>query len=102
MFSSTGLLYIGYSSKNKIQGSILGAIGTLPLFFIITLLDLLGLINGEGLEILLLFLFLAIGAFCGLIGAYIPKPRKKTIEQKVSIGKNKFMKKPHKGIRNKK
>ncbi|WP_225370331.1 hypothetical protein [Methanobrevibacter arboriphilus] len=32
IFSSAGLLYIGYGSQNRIQAIVLGALGTLPLF----------------------------------------------------------------------
>ena len=81
MFSSTGLLYIGYTSKNKIQSVVLGAIVTIPLFLAIVLTERLGEIVGESLVVLALIAFLAIGAFCGFIGAYLAKSRKKAIKQ---------------------
>jgi len=101
MFSSAGLLYIGYGSKNKIQGGLLGAIGTIPLFLLTIIFNRLGAINGEGLEIWMLIIFLAIGGLCGFIGANISKARKKTMKPK-AIGKNKSNKKPPKGLRNRK
>jgi CDP-diglyceride synthetase len=101
MLSSSGLLYIGYTSKNKIQASILGAVGTIPLFLFTLFFERLNVINGEILEIWFLILFLAIGALCGFIGAYLSKSRAKNIG-KIADGKNKSKNKPHKGMRNKK
>ena len=92
IFSSVGLLYIGYASQNKLQGTILGAIGTLPLGLASILFQRLGPISGENIEILIIISFLAIGAFCGFTGAYFKKSRKKAIEEKMkqeSAGKGK-------------
>ncbi|WP_297899712.1 hypothetical protein [Methanobrevibacter sp.] len=92
IFSSAGLLYIGYGSQNKIQAIILGAIGTLPLFIATIFFQRLGPITGENITFLILISFLAIGAFCGFTGFYFSESRKKAIEEKIrkeSIGKGK-------------
>jgi len=102
MFSSMGLLYIGYTSKTKIQGIVLGTIGTIPLFLFMILFERIGAINGEGFEIWILISFLAIGAFCGGIGSYLAKSRKKVIKQKLAMKKDKSRKKPPKALRNRK
>lgn len=87
IFSSAGLLYIGYGSKNRIQGIVLGAIGTLPLFIATVYFQRLGEITGENITLLILISFLAIGAFCGFTGSYFNASRKKAIEKQKSIGK---------------
>jgi hypothetical protein len=91
VFSSVGLLYIGYGAQNRIQGTILGAIGTLPLFIATVFFQRLGPITGENLVLLILISFLGIGAFCGFTGSYFSENRKKAIEkmQEESIGKGK-------------
>jgi len=102
MFSSAGLLYIGYTSKNKIQSVVLGAIGTIPLFLVIVLTERLGEIVGESLVVLTLIAFLAVGAFCGFAGAYSAKSRKNVIKQQ-KIRKNyKSKNKRNKRFKNKK
>lgn len=102
VFSSAGLLYIGFKSKDKIQGAVLGALGTLPLFLVTVLTERLGAINEESLVILILISFLAIGAFCGFTGAYFAKSRKKAIEQQIAMEKKKYKKKKNKGSKNRK
>ena len=103
MFSSAGLLYIGYNSKDLIQGSVLGAVGTFPLFLSTVFSDRIIPISGDSLEIgLLIISFLAIGAFCGFIGAYYAKTRKKAIAQKKVFGKARKKKKANKGSKNRK
>lgn len=87
IFSSAGLLHIGYGSQNRIQGTILGAIGTLPLFISTLYFQGLGPITGENITLLILISFLVIGAFCGFTGSYFSQSRKKAIAEKQSIGK---------------
>lgn len=92
VFSSAGLLYIGYTSQNRLQGTVLGAIGTIPLGLATIFLQRLGPIYGENIEFWIILSFLAIGAFCGFTGAYFSTSRKKAIEEKMkqkSIGKEK-------------
>ncbi|RBQ23054.1 hypothetical protein ALNOE001_11770 [Candidatus Methanobinarius endosymbioticus] len=81
IFSSVGLLYIGYGSRNKLQSVVLGAIGTLPLFIATVFFERLGPITGENITLLILISFLAIGAFCGFTGFYFSENRKKAIGQ---------------------
>jgi len=96
IFSTVGLLYIGYASQNKLQGIILGAIGTLPLGIGAAFFELLGKNMGTNNEILIIVSFLAIGAFCGFTGAYFSVSRKKAIEEKMKEesmkAKNKYKK----------
>lgn len=90
IFSSVGLLYIGYASQNRLQGILLGAVGTLPLGIATLFFERLGPITGNNIEIWIIVAFLAIGAFCGFTGSYFSSSRKKAIEQKIkqeSIGK---------------
>lgn len=90
IFSSAGLLYIGYGSQNRIQAIVLGALGTLPLFLATVFFQRLGPITGENITFLILISFLSIGAFCGFTGFYFSESRKKAIEEKIkkeSIGK---------------
>ncbi|WP_054835435.1 hypothetical protein [Methanobrevibacter arboriphilus] len=83
IFSSAGLLYIGYGSQNRIQAIVLGgALGTLPLFLATVFFQRLGPITGENITFLILISFLAIGAFCGFTGFYFSESRKKAIEEK--------------------
>ncbi|MBZ9571715.1 hypothetical protein KQY27_09165 [Methanobrevibacter sp. TMH8] len=90
IFSSAGLLYIGYASRNRLQGIILGAIGTLPLGIATIAFQRLGPITGNNIEVWIIISFLAIGAFCGFTGSYFSSSRKKAIEKKMAqenIGK---------------
>lgn len=97
VFSSAGLLYIGYASKNRLQGIVLGAIGTVPLFLVTVFTERLGAISGNNLVIWILISFLAIGAFCGFTGAYFSESRKKAIEQQIAMEKTKSKNKKNKG-----
>lgn len=90
IFSSVGLLYIGFASQNRLQGIVLGAIGTLPLGLATIFLQRLGPITGNNIEFWIILSLLAIGAFCGFTGSYFNASRQKAIEQKMkqeSIGK---------------
>lgn len=86
IFSSVGLLYIGYGSQNKVQGTIFGAIGTLPLFIATVFFGRLGPIAGENITLLILISFLAIGTFCGFTGSYFSASGQKTIAKQETMG----------------
>lgn len=79
IFSSAGLLYIGYASKNRLQGIVLGAIGTLPLGIATIVFQRLGPITGNNIELWIIISFLAIGAFCGFSGSYFSSSRQKKL-----------------------
>ena len=90
VFSSIGLLYIGYTSQNRIQGMVLGAIGTLPLVIANLFFFSFGESFKDSNEILVVISFLLIGVLCGFLGVYFNENRKRAIEQKItqeSIGK---------------
>ncbi|KZX15033.1 hypothetical protein MBCUT_17670 [Methanobrevibacter cuticularis] len=88
VFSSVGLLIIGYKSRNLIQGVVLGALGTIPLFIATIYGERLGeVVPGNDIVFWILISFLAIGAFCGFTGAYFSRSRKIAIEKQASIGK---------------
>ena len=93
MFSSIGLVYIGYASKSKIQGIVLGAIGTVPLFLVMVFFNHFTMISEKIILIGILISFLAIGAFCGFAGLRFAKSRQK------AMIKNKSKKKLNKGSR---
>ena len=102
VFSSIGLLYIGYDSQNRLQAVVLGTLGTVPLGLANLLFpSLVSPISGNNMGILIMISFLAIGAFCGFAGFYFNIRRKKAIEAKIkqeSIGKGR-KKKNKKNIR---
>ncbi|KZX10993.1 hypothetical protein [Methanobrevibacter filiformis] len=100
-FSSIGLLIIGYKSQNIIQGMILGAVGTLPLFIVTVFTNRLGIATGENLTGLILVSFIAIGLFCGFTGAYFKKGRKKAIADAKAPGKTNPQNKNKKSGKNK-
>ena len=106
VISSVGLLYIGYSSQNRLQAIVLGTIGTLPLVLASLLLHpLLSYMSGNNTDILIIISFLAIGAFCGFGGFYFNSKRKKAIEEKIiqeSTGKGRKKKNKNKKNKNKK
>lgn len=90
-FSSIGLLYVGYKSKNIKMGAILGAIAAIPLM-------ILGYYGGFGEVpsssgfILMAVILALVGAFVGFVGAYAKQNREKAkieYEKKQKIGKNK-------------
>lgn len=89
VFSSIGLLYIGYKSQNFPQACVLGALGTLPLFIVTVTTERLGKISGENITIWILLSFLVIGAFCSFVGAYFNKSRQKAIKMQTQKGKGK-------------
>jgi H+/Cl- antiporter ClcA len=94
--SSLGLLYIGFKAQNSLQACILGAIATIPLFIIGQFNKSLGL-STEGLLTMWIFLgFLITGIFCGFVGAYLNKSRKRSHTQKIPMDKSRKKKKINK------
>lgn len=89
VFSSIGLLYIGYTAYDRIQAIMLSALATTPLFLVTISTERLGPITGDNIVIWILISFLAIGAFCGFTGSYFSLSRKKAIKQKIAMGKKK-------------
>lgn len=102
-FASIGLLWVGYKGKNMVWGTVLGAIGALPLY-VIAVYGGFGPISTEAFDIttmmiLLLIVVLILGAMLGFVGTLFNKNRSKAIaekERKAKIGKNKTKKKKNK------
>ena len=95
-FASIGLLYIGYKGKNIIWGTVLGAIGAIPLFAVAIYGGLGSLSNVAydpvTLSVLILITCLLMGAILGFIGALFHKnylKSKEAREKQQKIGKNK-------------
>ena len=99
LFSSIGLLYVGWTSKDIKYGIVLGAIATLPMMYITLVMKKLGTdpfystTNGI---ITVIILFALLGAFTGFVGAWAKRSREKAkveYEKQQKIGKNKKKKK---------
>ena len=96
LFASAGLLYVGYSSKDIKQGTILGALASTPIVYL-TFQGALGEFTGYFFPTLtgtisVMALILLIGAFVGFVGAWAKRSRVKAkaeYEKKQNIGKNK-------------
>lgn len=80
LFSSVGLLYVGYTAKTRLYGAILGAIAAIPML----LLAFEGAFGELGSfyttdlgMIVLTLIFLLIGAVVGLVGAWGKLSREK-------------------------
>lgn len=76
-----GLLYIGYKSKDYIQGMFLGAIATIPAFITITQTHMFGIINNNT-AIIILIALLALGVILGFVGSHLSKQEKKAMKQR--------------------
>lgn len=99
-FAAIGLIVIGYISKDKIIGAVMGGIGALPIAIAIHL-KILGPINFDGenyfLFILLIYVFVFImGLIVGLIGSIVYTSRQKSIENVKIVGKNSTKKRKNK------
>ncbi|MGL6297847.1 MAG: hypothetical protein ACRC1M_01635 [Methanobacteriaceae archaeon] len=80
-----GLILIGYKSNNRLQGAVLGAVATLPLFIVSLtgrLGDLGGSITGVPLTVLILISLLIMGVLGGFAGAFFYKSQEKGKAQK--------------------
>ncbi len=97
VFASVGLFYVGYKSKNTIQGCILGAVAAIPLIgltFNGTLGTLTGFFATELGKITSIIIILLIGGLIGFIGALTKKDREKAkLNYKQKAGKPKNKKK---------
>lgn len=95
LFSSIGLLYVGYNAKNIKYGAVLGAFAATPivyLAFIGTFGEFNGFFTTETGTITLVISILLIGALIGVVGAWTKNSREKAkieYEKKQKIGKNK-------------
>lgn len=84
-FAAIGPLYIGYSSKTKLKGLILGFISAIPLLYV-TFIGALGPITIKSTDInqfnLMLIIIcasiLGMGALIGLLGGYLYQSRAKS------------------------
>ncbi len=89
-FAAIGLIIIGYISKDKIIGSIMGGIGAIPIALAIHF-NILGPItlNMNYFEfILLVYVFVFVMGFVvGFIGSLVYINRKKRIEKQVKLNK---------------
>lgn len=99
LFSSVGLLYVGYTAKDIKYGAILGAIAATPIVYL-ALTGTFGEFSGFFLTdfgaISVVIIILLIGAFIGFVGAWAKRSREKAkveYEKKQKIGKNKNKKK---------
>lgn len=92
-FASVGLLYIGYKGKNLTYGTILGAIGAIPLFLVAMYGGLGSFTITSTTVVLILISCLIIGALLGFVGALFHKNYIKTKKAKEQRGKNKKNKK---------
>ncbi|WP_303294940.1 hypothetical protein [Methanobrevibacter woesei] len=95
-FASVGLLYIGYKGKNLTYGTILGAIGAIPLFLVAMYGGLGSFTITSTTVVLILISCLIIGALLGFVGALFHKnyiKTKKAKEQREKNKKNKNKKK---------
>lgn len=88
-FASVGLLYIGYKGKNLTYGTILGAIGAIPLFLVAMYGGLGSFTITSTTVVLILISCLIIGALLGFVGALFHKNYLKTKKAKEQHGKNK-------------
>ena len=88
-FASVGLLYIGYKGKNLTYGTILGAIGAIPLFLVAMYGGLGSFTITSTTVVLILISCLIIGALLGFVGALFHKNYLKTKKAKKQRGKNK-------------
>lgn len=88
-FASVGLLYIGYKGKNLTYGTILGAIGAIPLFLVAMYGGLGSFTITSTTVVLILISCLIIGALLGFVGALFHKNYLKTKKAKEQCGKNK-------------
>ena len=95
LFSSIGLLYVGWTAKNIKYGIILGAIAATPMIYLTLVMGTFGndpfYTTTTGL-ITVVALFLILGAFIGLVGAWAKRSREKAkveYEKQQKIGKNK-------------
>ncbi len=95
LFSSVGLLYVGYTAKNIKYGAILGAIASTPIIYLAltgTFGEYSGFFLTELGAISVVILILLVGAFIGFVGAWAKRSREKAkveYEKKQNIGKNK-------------
>lgn len=80
-----GLILIGYKSNNRLQGAVLGAVATLPLF-VVSLTGRLGDLEGSITEVpltaLILISLLIMGVLGGFAGAFFYKSQEKGKVQK--------------------
>lgn len=99
LFSSLGLLYVGWTAKNIKYGIILGAIAATPLIYLALVMKTFGsepfysTTNGI---LIVTVVFLLFGAFTGFVGAWAKRSREKAkieYEKQQKIGKNKNKKK---------
>lgn len=88
-FASVGLLYIGYKGKNLTYGTILGAIGAIPVFLVAMYGGLGSFTITSTTVVLILISCLIIGALLGFVGALFHKNYLKTKKAKEQRGKNK-------------
>ena len=80
LFSSVGLLYVGYTAKTRLYGAILGAIAAIPMLLLAFqgAFGDLGSFYTTGLGMIVITLiFLLIGAVVGLVGAWGKLSREK-------------------------
>ncbi|MGL4669302.1 MAG: hypothetical protein ACRCVG_01725 [Methanobacteriaceae archaeon] len=99
-----GLILVGYKSNSRIQGAVLGAIATLPLFIVALtgrLGDLGGSITGIPLTVLILISLLIMGSLGGFAGAYFYTNQKKGNIQKKERDANKDNKKNNEKLKSK-
>ena len=82
VFASAGLLYIGYTSQNRLQSLVLGAIGVIPLVLANLFFHLLTPSISVNANIIIIISFLAIGVFCGFAGFHFKTMRNRAIEEK--------------------
>ena len=89
--ASFGFLYVGYEAKNLLWGAGLGAFSATPLACL-ALDGVFKEIPTGDKAILVIVVILLVGAFVGLVGAWVKKDREKAkeeYEKKQQIGKNK-------------
>ncbi len=95
LFSSLGLLYVGWTAKNIKYGVILGAIAATPLIYLALVTKTFGTESFYSTTtgaIIVTIIFLILGAFVGFVGAWAKRSREKAkieYEKQQKIGKNK-------------
>lgn len=95
LFSAIGLIYVGYSGKNLIYGTVLGAVASIPLVYLAfdgLLGEFTGFFATAAGSVVLALIILLVGAFVGFVGAWGKRDRikaKTEYEKKQKIGKNK-------------
>ena len=95
LFSSIGLLYVGWSAKNIKYGVVLGAIAATPMIYLTLVMQTFGnepFYSTTTGVITVIALFLILGAFIGFVGAWAKRSREKAkveYEKQQKIGKNK-------------